>query len=162
MIMKLKTIPTVTINRTKWRTGGCYLDEIFGDTALLTTKGHMCCLGFACKQLMPEIKEKDIQDVGTPEDINFDYKNVTKYRNSKLLLDFVEGTSIGYCDNRIRPHDKLWITDAIRINDNDSITQKMREQMLTDLFLQNGINLVFKGDYTKKQIKAFTEAGIKV
>ena len=134
--------PTVTIDRPKWRTGGARNSYNFGPTCLRNHKGLKCCLGFATEQLLPSLSHKLNEYVTTPSRITFpeDYKQL-EFIN--LLVD-VEDTG----------RSLKWVSEAVNINDSNLITLEKKEEMLTKLFGENGINLVFTGKYTPEQIKA--------
>jgi len=162
----LQKTPTVKINRAKWRTGftgqNHVLEDLFGTTSLVTEKGYMCCLGFACKQLMPSLTHKIINDATEPAEIAFPLPG-KRYKNLPLFADFKDN-NYRYSDDESKYSiiKKSWIDDAIRINDSAAKSIEAKEFQLTQLFKENGITLEFVGDYTKKQIKAFEQAGIKL
>lgn len=121
--MKKKKIK-FTVRRKNWLRGK-------GDALLLNENGSMCCLGFlgrACG-----LKKKDMLELGTPEDVDieepdkgtqFPYSIVDKH-------DYFMGNT-GLC------------YEIIDVNDAPNLSSKEREQKLTKLFAEGGIEVTFK------------------
>ena len=150
--------PVVRINRSKWRFGGGgfydfdkderTLDRLLGKTALLNSEGYKCCLGFAVKQLIPTVKQFDLEGRYNPGDLVLT-KPVKSFKNAHLLLNDEGGS-------------KVWTEDAVCINDDfdendDRPSLEDRENKLIALFKENGVTLEFYGKYSKKQLAAFKQ-----
>ena len=116
------------IDRAKWRTGGCsHIQTGEGRTALLNDNGFMCCLGFRCHQL--GIPEKDLLGYVSPGGLSENW----------VIPDLIN--SVG--------NDTDFTTTAMEINDDDCITQKVREKEITEHFATIGVTVEFKGKYVK-------------
>lgn len=106
-----------TIKRSKWLRGED------GDSFLLrSTDGKMCCLGQIANQC--RVAKAHLKDRGTPAQVGTSIAGKIK--------DFVmEGnnTPLSY--------------DAMKINDDEEITDKVREKRLISLFKKHGITLTF-------------------
>lgn len=111
-----------TVRRSKWRRGGPhYSEKNKGTTFLLNEEGYMCCLGFACNQICRIPMEKLLNNSYPWEVANSNTTFVDSEGNSP---DFVK--------------------KAVNINDNEKISNKVREARLTKLFADNGIKVTFK------------------
>ena len=114
---------TLILDVKKWRCGGeSNVKENYkgiGDTCLLNQKGKMCCLGQFAPQLNPEIKRKDLLDVGTPDGLEV---------KIPLLIN-TKGV-----DSRLT-------TRAININDNEKTSVKTKIQKLKALFATKGYTI---------------------
>ena len=114
--MKVKKKYKVVIDRSKWRTGDIsetYENgEIFrstglGETKLLNEEGFKCCLGFMTQQ----ITKKKVLGFGDPGDCSFSVPYLNKLENGcRINTDLA--------------------TEAIYINDCDSITLAQKEDAL--------------------------------
>lgn len=145
-----KKIPTVTIDRSKWRTGGALTDKFFqrlpnstgqGDTALVNAAGYSCCLGFACDQLSDASSKKLA-----------DYVNERKYEYRPSGLDIFiphltqkDTEASSYVEWRCT---QLAIR-AMNINDDPETTPQQKEKKIKKLFAGK-INFEFVGEYEQK------------
>jgi hypothetical protein len=116
------------IDRSKWRTGGDSLNQKYGSTQLLNSKGFMCCLGFFCVQIDNRTTDEII---GVFEPIGLD----NNIRGSNLIGD--DGFT------------KLWVESAIIINDDDDISNETREERIHKLFKEHGYDVKFINEYPK-------------
>lgn len=117
---------TLTIDRKKWVNGNnCSYsyNPTAGISALLNREGYMCCLGFACMQLLGK-SEAEISCVSYPFDLN-------------ELSIFTEKDSYGQYN-----HTRL-ASMAASINDNRLTTREYKEEALIDLFAQYDIKVEF-------------------
>jgi hypothetical protein len=122
----------LTIDRSKWRRGGgSEINHPDGPTRLLNERGKMCCLGFdalACG-LPPEA----IQDKGEPGEIDDALRNFPEYVKSARFHDDDEG-----------PYQTWRIDDAIRDNDDATLTEARREELVRkDLLALGWDDVVF-------------------
>jgi hypothetical protein len=125
----------LTIDRSKWRTGGDEIDNKHGelhhehgDTKLLNDKGMMCCLGFFCLQIENRAPN-EILNIGDPAGLH----NIT--RGSNLIGD----------DGLNRP----WVSHAITINDDGVLSNETREEEIHSLFKIHGFDVKFINEYPK-------------
>lgn len=115
------------IDRSKWRCGG---DGEFklgeGYTELLNWQGYMCCLGQCARQLGYDTDHLLYLPSPSciPTSIRFEH-DIFSLRSG--LTTYNSGLSDA----------------AMRINDNDSFSQKEREDKLTQLFKQSGHSITF-------------------
>jgi hypothetical protein len=108
------------IDRKKWRRGGESHDEEKGLTYLLNKEGYMCCLGMRCNQM--GISKKELLGKTSPTRlINYDIPD---------LLD-EKGYNTKFCD------------EAMEINDDSIITEKIREKLLKKHFAAKDIIVEF-------------------
>ena len=115
------------IDRAKWRTGAnSPIETGVGQTQLLNKEGYMCCLGFRCHQM--GIPEKDLLGMGSPGSIITDW-DIPDLINSRGNTPFT--------------------AEAVRINDDSSITPEEREKRITKHFATIGVTVEFKGKYPK-------------
>ncbi len=122
------------IDRSKWRFGGDYdnLDEKYGSTELLNSKGYMCCLGFFSKDLC-DVPEECLEGVCTPRTINRKYRT-----NVEILLSNSEGSYAG---------DSLFSKEAIEINDAFRGEKEERELLIINHFKKIDVNVSFINEY---------------
>lgn len=119
------------IDRAKWRTGGNpilnpnYTGE--GSTHLLNDQGYMCCLGFRCEQM--GIPEQHLLNVGMPSGLYNLYDIPDLINESGKNSEFA--------------------VQAVRINDDPSLSTKEREKAITEHFKKIGVIVEFKGRYKK-------------
>lgn len=109
-----------TVRRSKWLRGK-------GDGYLLNDEGKMCCLGFAVNQIC-KVPKKKLLDTFRPCDVLESTKETTF-------------TTISY-ENVII--DKHFVEEAIEVNDDSTISDSGREELLTEIFKENGIKVTFK------------------
>jgi hypothetical protein len=135
---------TLTIDRSKWRTGGDFDPssprdshpkvKTHGHTALISKKtGYMCCLGFYCKDISG-ISSDVLLGHGTPNDIGETY-----YEKISELLYLNEEN--GFYDNNI------FTDEAISINDNPGISDEEREEKIKEHFKKIDVNVEFINEY---------------
>lgn len=122
---------TLTIDRSKWRTGGIAYDETHGSTQLLNEKGYMCCLGFYCLQL-GEVSKNEILGIALPEELN----NVNVYDDAMLHLVH---------ENDLR--NTHFTEEAINMNDSEELTNEEREKNIQEHFKRIDVDVVFTGEY---------------
>ena len=119
------------IDRAKWRAGGNpilnpnYTGE--GSTQLLNDQGYMCCLGFRCHQM--GIPKKLLLNVGMPLGLY----------NSYDIPDLI---------NELGRNSEFAV-QAVRINDDSSLSPEEREKAITKHFKKIGVIVEFKGRYKK-------------
>jgi len=97
-----------------------------------------CCLGFFCAQS----GINKLADTADPSDLTDYYKVETLLaRIPELvyppLFDTLYNTPLA--------------NDAIEINDDSRLSNEEREEALTALFKENGIDVEFTGEYTNKK-----------
>lgn len=139
---------TLCINRREWRRGGSNmaLNEMYGDTVLLSANKMKCCLGFAC--LISGAPESSILDKGEPYQIKGGRDSISD------IFGLLEG---GYEEDMEDDDGKQYTEvsdlhnsdltgDAIEINDNRYITEEEREAELTELFKKHGHTIEFYGE----------------
>ena len=117
-----KKTKKVKVSRKKWLRGGT-------DSYLVNSDGCMCCLGFAANQIS-RITKEDMNMAVTPEEVYQKESFLTEPRSTNAW----GGKSIR--DNRFAHR-------AMIINDNPTISDKMRESRLKRLFKSNGVELTF-------------------
>ena len=140
----METKKKVIIDRSKWRFGGdsetnfqspqgevLDLNFLLGNTELKNEQNFMCCLGFACNQLLG-VPDNELEGVATPCEINEEYLT-----NDTLFTYEVEDLKL----------DSKFVNMAIRLNDEDVFTHSEREEKLIELFAEQGVELVFEGEY---------------
>jgi hypothetical protein len=135
----------VTIDRSKWRTGGNYPSATGTGllTRLLNDEGSMCCLGFCCKAA--GCSDKDIRYMTTPADIyrrNPDYSSLGS-TVSFLLFDTFCSEKDGYSWVK----DSSLVYSAVQINDG-TLPRESKEQRLLELFKDSSFEIEFTGEYT--------------
>lgn len=118
---------TLTINRSKWRTGGQSKKNRTGKgfTELLNTQGYMCCLGFEC--LRNGLTTDDILQIGSPEDANNKTKSGLYDKNKRGNTTFAN--------------------DAIEINDDENTTPREKEKLIRNHFATKGVKVRFINSY---------------
>lgn len=118
-----------TINRSNWRCGsiGPHLHGK-GETCMLNQFGQMCCLGHIGRQLgytpVKMLKKSDPADV--PDETSDDILR-------KKLEGVWKNTELA--------------EEAISINDDESLTDEVREEALIALFAAHGHEIEFTGSY---------------
>lgn len=134
--VKLKKL---IINRAKWARGGKN-----GSAALLNSAGNMCCLGFACARL--GFTKDQLADEGEPLSLAESLEDVEKIRKLGGLVTIVTDESWDDEDEEIHTYDNSkWSSEAIYINDDDSISDKMREYRLKPILRRAGFDVKFVG-----------------
>jgi len=119
--MVTKTKRKVTISRAKWLRGSM-------EPYMVDNKGCMCCLGFAANQIS-RITKRVMIGAGEPCDV---YK-----KRSFLTIDGLDAWGSARVQNN------QFADQAMDINDNAGLSEKMREYKLKRLFSKNGIELEF-------------------
>lgn len=115
------------IDRSKWRTGDFYeIKTGIGETQLLNEHKYMCCLGMYCEQL--GIDRRKLLFAGTPASLEMDiplltYLSVDEYKDT----DFANA--------------------AMKINDDETISNGERERMIAEHFAKEGIEIEFINQY---------------
>lgn len=116
------------VDRRKWGTG----EE--GGNLKRDDTGKMCCLGFVGLQC--GVPAKNLLSLGTPEEL--DPKDAQKFPAPFITLRVDEW------GNTIQTYeDGPLINDATGINDDDEISDKMREYKLKRLFKKHGCSIRF-------------------
>jgi len=139
----------VQIDRKTWIRG---VDDAYceNDVRLRNQEGNQCCLGFVCKKL--GLTDANILNVATPG----------SFSDSEYIQDFaISSSKLKEIKNKITPalltvrghEEKLWVRQAIAINDDVALTEQEREEKLSKLFLKNGFDLKFIGP----EVNPFTE-----
>jgi len=103
----------IEVDRRTWLRGET------GSRLLREGDGKMCCFGFACLQY--GLSKDDIMNKGN-----------TAYLDVPFRASPVYGVD-----------DRNWVWDAMRTNDNVNLTGFEREHILTNLFADNGHELIF-------------------
>jgi hypothetical protein len=131
---KVKLIP-LTIDRNKWARGGYN-----GEAALLNDDGNMCCLGFACRA--SGLAAKTIKGIGLPGDLPDE--SLDPVRMAKKLGKLVKRTTTDgiYSDGR-------YVDDAVCTNDDNNISESMREYRLKPILKKLGFSVKFVGPTRK-------------
>lgn len=132
---------TLTIDRSKWRTGGLREHQTGkGETLLLNKFGYMCCLGFYC--LQAGVDKNTIKHQFNPANLQIELKDDDK--NMRVLLsDYKDSFGEWNLENT------EFADDAITINDNPDIDSKTREEQITEHFAKVGVEIVFVGEYSE-------------
>jgi hypothetical protein len=122
------------IDRSKWRFGGDFdnLDEKYGSTELLNSKGYMCCLGFFSKDLC-DVPEECLEGVPTPRTISRKYRT-----NVEILLSNSESSYAG---------DSLFSKEAVEINDAFRGEKEERELLIINHFKKIDVSVSFINEY---------------
>lgn len=112
---------TLVLNFSIWRSGGYGSNQTgIGQTNLRNDKGFECCLGQFCKQLNPELKNSDLSNRGTPQDIGVYIPALTLKRDC---------------------FDSALSDKAVMINDDSDLTFDQRIEKLKKLFKGRGLNI---------------------
>lgn len=130
----------LTIDRSKWRTGGIIMDpeqyKKYGGTYLLNKEGMMCCLGFYCEQIGGISKDK-LLGIASPENLNIDdVHNIESL--VKKDFDYED-------DYTLLP--SLFTSDAIEINDSPDISSEVREKQIVEHFKNHNVEVIFENEY---------------
>ena len=131
-MVKMKKIYTdvkkFKVKRSKWFRG-----QGSDDSFLLNNEGQMCCLGFysaACG-----IKKSYLKNEEAPGEINSDIQNQWQ---TFLLNDSDIDTEEQY------KIDSWACTQLMKINDDENMSDTEREEKLTKLFANDGIEVKFE------------------
>lgn len=129
-----------TVDRSKWRFGDTAdLGDGRGETLLLNSKGYMCCLGFCMKQL--GYADDDLISYGSPFEVTDASTPFTRrFEEEGKIVD--TGLSV----------DTVLSEEAMRINDDEDISNEERESELSNLFSKHGHEIEFVGEYPKRLI----------
>jgi len=131
---------TLTIDRSKWRTGGDDFIEPqkdLGRTMLLNDKGQMCCLGFYSKQL-GGLSDDEILNLEEPRTL------AERCGYDRMNDDMMRLVKKGY---EFGPEHTSFTIEAITINDNERIENDVREIEIIQHFKRIGVDVVFTGEY---------------
>ena len=124
-----------TVDRSLWARGKKF--DQYGDSRLLNEFGCMCCLGFLAKACGYE--DEQLDGTADPEEL-------FKQEHEDLWPDGLLRESSDD-DLEFRSGYDRWNTDAchdiINTNDDETIGDELREEMLTILFARLGIKIVF-------------------
>lgn len=112
-----------TINRRHWYRGKP------GASLWREEKRAGCCLGHVCKQLL-DCNWKDLNNVSLPWDLS---------RKGELPAQFASGTEIDNLGGTI----PTLASHAVKINDDPSMPNEVREQKLIALFKEYDYELEF-------------------
>lgn len=127
----MKTI----VDRRKWLRG------IYADggqkSFLLNNQGMMCCLGFRAK--VRGLKDEDIRELGEPSSLynvgNIEPDQIEKDSWLVFKDEDIEGL---FCSSTEAAY-------AMRINDDESLTDEEREKEIIEIFNHNGEEIEFVG-----------------
>lgn len=131
----------LTIDRSKWRSGGDIDSENntgAGYTQLLNGLGYMCCLGFYCSQ--SGLTNEELLGNANPREVLL---NKTNEKNPIPLLAKI--------DTEFIIDDTEFAENAMVINDNSHATTSEREEQITEHFAQAGVEVVFVGEYENRE-----------
>lgn len=125
----------IVVNRDKWANPSFNN----GDSALLNSRGNMCCLGFALLQC--GVPEDGLSDIGTPEGISLSLFYSLDPATQELVTHFArvgerEDGSPDLIDTELS-------NEAVNINDDGTIDLDEREQRLIELFKKFGHTIEF-------------------
>ena len=119
----------VTIDRSKWRTGGSSrFSTGDGDTMLENACGYMCCLGFCIKAL-----GDTYQTLG--------------YSQPSDLQVLLPGLTQQVCDEYPEVENTSLADAAVEINDSGYASASTKERRLLELFEASVYELQFVGEY---------------
>jgi hypothetical protein len=121
------SLKTLTIDRSKWKTGDHGNKTGEGYTCLLNKEGYQCCLGFFCEQ--SGIDREFIKGVRVPGKL---IKNFPKVKIKIPLL---------------RNNKNPFVEQAIQINDCSTTTAQEKEVLITELFKTKDVTVNFVGEY---------------
>lgn len=129
----------IVIDRSKWRTGRTVEHATGkGTTHLRNGEGFMCCLGFLCSQVDPDLH---IDGISSPEFLARIIPEITcQHKNRYRALTKLGVAAIGINDAQIKEKTD---PDYIGVSSRED-----REQQLTDLFSDSPYELEFVGEYT--------------
>lgn len=138
----------LTIERAKWRRGGVHdrtqlqrgqeFNEAprrapeLGETLLLNEKGFMCCLGFDA--LACGLRPVQIQGKADPQDI-WGRDHVRAVGDDAVFIAYVQGRIVREDDGF--DHTQA-VKDAIVANDDEFITDDVREQRVREALMGLG------------------------
>lgn len=116
---------TLILDYSKWRCGADGKNKLGkGNTLLENEFGFQCCLGQFSLQINKELKNKNILNVGVPEDVSKTIKGLSynsSYRSSKV--------------------DTALSIAAVDINDNKDTTPEEKIVLLKKLFKTKGFSI---------------------
>ena len=120
------------IYRKRWRRGGSLEATKMGEgpVSLLNIQGFMCCLGF-CSNQIEKIPKNELLGCAYPYEIK-------GLNNSKAGLISWDSLNEVYMNSE-------FTQEAAGVNDSISITEKEREEKLTELFKNQDIKVEFIG-----------------
>lgn len=127
MSKEYKDVKTFTVKRSKWQRG-----EGNQSARLHNDNNKMCCLGFYAKKC--GLKKKDITDVASPGEIEYDIKDAWDTFLIKRL-DMPDSTDL-LVDSNIA-------NTLMEVNDDVNASDKDRELKLKELFKEQGIKVKF-------------------
>jgi hypothetical protein len=133
---------TLTIDRSKWRTGGDDFIEPqkdLGRTMLLNDKGQMCCLGFYSKQL-GGLSDEEILNIDAPSTL------AERCGYGRMNGDMLRLVKNDFC-GEFKTENTSFAEEAIAINDNERIENDVREIEIIQHFKRIGVDVVFTGEY---------------
>ena len=117
--------------RDKWARGRTNVSS-----ELLNIMGNMCCLGFLGKAC--GYNDEDLKQVPSPGYIVYEYidgKVLSKFPSSLVMLD---------AKHPFECRDTPACRNLMKINDDEEISDQEREKLLTEKFLEIGIEVEFK------------------
>ncbi len=110
----IQGVKKFTIDRKSWLRG-----EGSDKSFLLRDDGKMCCLGQYC--LASNIPKDTLINTKSP----YSLKNDKKIKVENLMGQF-------------------WVGDAMSVNDKETLSDKLREENLIELFKEGGIEVTFE------------------
>lgn len=133
------------IDRSIWRTGDDSKNKTGdGNTALLNHQGYMCCLGMMCEQI--GLPRQALLDVSQPHDMYIDEPDLNNYPELSTLVR-VKTSTRGGLPEELCLNGTSFAIDAMKINDDVTISSEQREEAITMHFATRGIAVEFINDY---------------
>lgn len=123
-----------TIDRSKWVCGGKRFSKKLGMTHMLNDKGRMCCLGQIYEA--EGVSREDLIDETSP----FSVWIAKKINPTDWMLTIKESNACVIRQDHSRVSKQM-----MRVNDDDNLNQKERENKLKELALKVDVKLKFTG-----------------
>jgi hypothetical protein len=120
----------LTIDRARWGRG-------VGEGRLLSD-GKMCCLGFLAKAC--GLSDTAIEDLGNPSDVYCEEPTKHKQVWNSMGVPFKKPRKLKELGEAMALE-----TVFVLINDDENLTEKRRERLLTKEFAKIGVNVEFVG-----------------
>lgn len=136
------------IDRSIWRTGDDSDNATGeGNTALLNHQGYMCCLGMMCEQI--GLPRQALLNVPQPHDMDMDIDEsyLNNYPALSTLVLLVKITNREGLPEDSYFEGTSFAINAMKINDNETISSEQREEAITMHFATKGITVEFINDY---------------
>lgn len=143
----------IVVDRATWRCGGGKLSlparnrHGEGLTQLRNDQGYCCCLGFLSQQCGLSDEQID----GVPGMYNLPPVKMAlldkEFAQYGLSFAKLAGNVSRVSTQPIPDSEAGFFLRAVRINDHSKLSDAERETQLTELFRENGFELVFEGSY---------------